>query len=230
MHNMNSAGNSQVSDGTEVPGFNEPHSAAIRIWHWVFFLTLTASLITVLFGSTLFRTRNTIGLVEEPLQQKGVSVTKDQARAVAHEFSDQLWNLHTLIGYVLCGLLLARILIEILQPREEKLGDKLRKAAGFTPVTESDRSEKRHYLRVKRTYLIFYLSILTMAMTGLGLAFEDNPLLKAWRHNITAVHQFVQYFIYGFILLHLAGVIRADLYRHKGLVSRMVHGKKQVKV
>src|SRR5450631_1899129 len=176
---MSSASNF-VSDGREVPGFNEPHSLAIRIWHWTFFLTLTASLVTVLFGSTLFRTRNTIGLVQEQLQQKGVTVSKDQARAVAHEFSDQLWNLHTIIGYVLCGLLLSRILIEIFQPREEKLKVKLKMAMGFRPETGSDKMGKRHYLRVKGTYLVFYLLIFTMALTGLGLAFEDNPLLKAW--------------------------------------------------
>jgi hypothetical protein len=40
--------------------FIEPHSLAIRIWHWTFFVVLTASLTTVLFASTLFRTRDNI--------------------------------------------------------------------------------------------------------------------------------------------------------------------------
>ncbi len=95
------------------------------MWHWVFFLVLTASLVTVLFASTVFRTRSTIGLVQDQLQEKGVVVTKDQARSVAHEFSDRLWNLHTAIGYVLCGLSFCQIVIEFCQPREEKLGMKL---------------------------------------------------------------------------------------------------------
>jgi Ni/Fe-hydrogenase 1 B-type cytochrome subunit len=208
--------------------FNQPHSLAIRIWHWTFFLTLTATLVTVLFASTLFRTRNTIGLVQDPLQQKGITVTKDQARAVSHEFSDQLWGLHTVIGYVLCGLLLSRILIEIFQPREEKLKVRLKKALGFVPGNASEKTARTHYIRVKRTYLVFYLLILIMVLTGLGLAFEDNPLLKAWHGSIKQIHSFVQYLIYGYILIHLVGVIWTDGNRHNGLVSGMIHGKKQL--
>jgi Ni/Fe-hydrogenase 1 B-type cytochrome subunit len=207
--------------------FKQPHSLAIRIWHWTFFLTLTATLVTVLFASTLFRTRNTIGLVQNQLQQKGITVTPDQARAVSHEFSDQLWDLHKVIGYVLCGLLLSRLIIEIAQPHEEKLRARLKKALGFIPGNASEKTARSHYIGVKRTYLIFYLLILTMALTGLGLAFEDNPLLKEWHGNIKQIHSFVQYLIYGFILIHLIGVIWTDGNRQNGLVSGMIHGGKQ---
>jgi cytochrome b len=51
-------------------------------------------------------------------------------------------------------------------------------------------------------------------------------LFRSWHHWISIVHQTVQYFIYAFILIHLMGVIRADLGRHKGLVSGMIHGGK----
>lgn len=211
--------------------FAEPHSLAIRIWHWTFFIVLTASLTTVLFGSTLFRTRDNIAGVQQNLQDKGVTVTKDQARSVAHAYSDKLWDLHTLLGYGLAGLLLIRIIIEVVQPGEERLRTKIKKAAGFKPsgLRPGDDAAKRsvqHYGRVKWTYVIFYVLIATMALTGLGLAFEDVPLFKNWHRGITKVHQTVQYFIYAFILIHLVGVIRADLGRHKGLVSGMIHGGK----
>ena len=111
--------------------FHEKHSLAIRIWHWTFFLVLTASLVTVLFASTVFRTRNNIALVQDQLKEKGVVVTGDQARGVAHEFSDKLWDIHTVIGYVLCGLLLVRIIIEFAQPQDEKLGVRIKRAAGL---------------------------------------------------------------------------------------------------
>ena len=122
--------------------FKQPHSLAIRIWHWTFFLTLTATLVTVLFASTLFRTRNTIGLVQNQLQQKRITVTQDQARAVSHEFSDQLWDLHKVIGYVLCGLLLSRLIIEIAQPHEEKLRTRLKKALGFVPGNSTEKIKR----------------------------------------------------------------------------------------
>jgi Ni/Fe-hydrogenase 1 B-type cytochrome subunit len=209
--------------------FIEPHSLAIRIWHWIFFIVLTASMTTVLFASTLFRTRDNITGVQQELQEKGLTVTKDQARSVAHAYSDKLWNLHTWLGYGLVGLLLARVIIEVAQPGEERLWTKIKKAAGFKPSglrPGDDEAKKfvRHYGRVKWTYVIFYVLIGTMALTGLGLAFEDVPLFKNWHHGISNVHQTVQYFIYAFIIIHLVGVIRADLGRHKGLVSGMIHG------
>jgi cytochrome b561 len=211
--------------------FHEPHSLAIRIWHWTFFVVLTASLTTVLFGSTLFRTKDNIAGVQQELQEKGLTATKDQARSVAHAYSDKLWDLHKYIGFALVGLLLARVIIEFAQPGDERLRTKLRMAAGFKPsgLRPGDDAAKRfmqHYGRVKWTYVIFYVLIGTMALTGLGLAFEDVPLLRTWHRSISNVHGFVQYFIYAFILIHLVGVIRADLGRHKGLVSGMIHGGK----
>src|ERR1700722_1834145 len=100
-----------LSDASTRPTFNDFHSLAIRIWHWTFFVILTASLVCVLFGSTAFKTNDNIALVQDQLKGKGAIVTKNQARAVAHEYSDKLWNLHKYFGYVLCGLLLSRIII-----------------------------------------------------------------------------------------------------------------------
>jgi Ni/Fe-hydrogenase 1 B-type cytochrome subunit len=218
----------QASKENAAPTFNEPHSPAIRIWHWTFFLVLTASLVTVLLGLTLFRTKQNIAGVQSQLQESGAMVSKDQARGIAHMYSDKLWELHTIIGYVLFGLLLTRVIIEIAQPGEEKLAVKLRKAMGFQSPNPAEQKEKQHYIQVKWTYIVFYCAILTMALTGLGLAFEDVPVLKNWNGTLTQVHSIVQYFIYGFILIHLAGVIKSDLGNHKGLVSGMIHGRKRM--
>ncbi|GGB03618.1 cytochrome b/b6 domain-containing protein [Puia dinghuensis] len=206
---------------------NERHSLGIRIWHWTFFIVLTASLITVGLASTVFRTRNNIDLVQSQLRQKGVVVSPDQARAVAHEFNDKLWGLHTWLGYILCFFLVARLIIEIAQPGEEKLRSRIRAALTFRPANPQQQGEQQHYLLVKRGYLVFYTAILLMACTGLILAFEDVPLFQQWRAPVKSLHAFVQYIIYGYIILHLAGVIRADLGRHPGLVSGMIHGKKR---
>ena len=156
------------------PDIDLRYSLGIRIWHWSLFIVLTASLVTVGLASTIFRTRNTIPLVQTQLAKKGVVVDNDQARAVAHAYSDKLWMLHTYVGYFLCAFLLARIVIELAQPGEEKLGRKIRRAIGM-PSTEE---EKQHYLMVKRGYVLFYCLITIMAITGLVLAFEDG-----WRSS-----------------------------------------------
>jgi Ni/Fe-hydrogenase 1 B-type cytochrome subunit len=205
---------------------SQKHSLSIRVWHWVTYLALTASLVTVLLGSTLFKTKSNIAMVQEQLQQRGATVTKDQARGVAHEYSDKIWDTHKIIGYIISFLLLSRIIIEIAQPREEKLRIRIKNALGFRSANQVEKMERQHYLLVKRGYLFFYTAILVMAITGLGLAFEDAPYLKDIQKPIKSVHSFAQYCIYAYILFHIVGVILAETGKYKGIVSRMINNGK----
>jgi Ni/Fe-hydrogenase 1 B-type cytochrome subunit len=202
------------------PLFKERHSLAIRIWHWLTFLVLTASLVTVLFASTLFAIKGNIPMVQEQIQQKGGVVSPDQARAVAHEYSDKLWMLHKYLGYGLCLLLLSRMIIEVVDSNGEKLTGKIKKALKL-PKTHLERN---HYLVVKWGYVFFYSIIFIMAITGLGLAYEDVPFLKSIHRALVQIHSFVQYLMYFYILAHLVGVIRSDVTDNKGIVSGMING------
>jgi cytochrome b561 len=206
--------------------FLEPHSRAIRIWHWTFVIFVSATITVVLLASTIFRTRNTIPLVQQQLSQNGVNVSDEQARAVAHGFNDELWDLHRLIGYGLCILLISRWLIEVNQPQKERIKYRLRKAMSFSSTIPIERMQRRHYVNVKTGYLLFYAVFVTMALTGLVLAFDDIPKLKEFEQPAKQLHSMLQYAIYAFILIHLVGVIRADLGHHKGIVSGMIHGQK----
>jgi len=202
----------------------QKNSLAIRIWHWLTFLGFAASLTTVLLGSTMFKTKKNISTVMDEVAQKGGTVTKDQAWSVAHAYSDKLWDTHKIIGYVLCFLLLTRILIEFSQNKEGKLAARIRAALKFHPVNDSAIRERNHYVLVKRGYLVFYCLFLCMALTGLVLAFEDVEFLKPIHKTASSLHSFFQWGIYAYILLHLIGVVRADLYKTKGMVSGMING------
>ena len=160
-------------------------------------------------------------MVQEQVKEKGGSVTKDQAWKVAHEYSDKLWILHTWFGYGLCILLTWRILIEWRMSKEKKLKTRIASALGYP---RSD-SERKHYLFVQYSYSVFYLLFILMALTGLVMAFEDVEWLKSLHKTANSIHSFVQYGIYTFIILHIAGVLRADLGKYNGVVSRMIHGK-----
>jgi Ni,Fe-hydrogenase I cytochrome b subunit len=203
--------------------FNEKHALSIRIWHWIFFIAISSTLIIVLLASTFFRTRANIPMIQEQIQLTGGVITIDQARGVAHEFNDKLWNIHKIIGYVISFLLLSRIVIELSLSREERLRNKIKGALKYPFGNGIQRNDRRHYLIVKYGYFIFYCIILVMAVTGLGLAFEDVPFLKTYHRLIKSIHSFTQYLIYFYILTHLIGVIRADLTNNKGIVSRMIN-------
>ena len=201
--------------------FKEPKPLSIRLWHWFTFLFFTASITTVIFGSTLFKTKNNISMVQEQVQSKGGSITPDQARKVAHEFSDKLWMLHKYLGYALCFLLLWRIIAEITLSKEKKLLTRIRFAASF-PVKGP---EQKHNLFVQYGYLIFYFLFLLMGLTGLVLAFEDVSWLDPIHKLSKNIHSYVQYGLYTYTILHMIGVIRADIGSYGGIVSRMINGK-----
>ena len=201
--------------------FQTAKPVSIRLWHWLTFLFFTASITTVIFGSTLFKTANNISLVQEQVQEKGGNVTKDQARSVAHEFSDKLWMIHKYIGFGLSFLIFSRIIIEVRLSKEKKLLPKIRSALGYPAGTP----EKKHFLFVQSSYAVFYILFITMATTGLVLAFEDIEWLKPVHNIAKETHSIVQWGLYTYFVIHIAGVIRADLTKYNGIVSRMINGK-----
>lgn len=203
--------------------FNLKHSLGIRIWHWVTFALFTATIITVLLANTLFDTRSNISMVQDQVKEKGGTVTMDQAKTVAHEYNDKLWNTHKIIGYFLCFALLSRMIIEVTNSKEEKLLTRIKLAAQLSKNKTSRNNDSQHYLMVKYGYLVFYLLFLIMACTGLILAYEDTEFLKPFQQTARSIHEFVQYCIYGYIVFHLVGVIRADVTENPGIVSRMIN-------
>lgn len=201
--------------------FQDSKPVSIRIWHWLLVFFFFASLMTVFFGSTLFRTRDNVAMVQEQIRQEGGTISEKQAWRVAHEFSDKLWMLHKYIGFGLAIMLLWRIGIEASLSKEQKLTARLKKALQY-PHNDP---EANHYKMVQRVYAIFYVFLVLMVFSGLILAFEDVPALRAVHEPAEVVHNVVQYGLYAFLLFHIVGVVRADLGRYGGIISRMINGK-----
>ncbi|GAC1384518.1 MAG: hypothetical protein NVSMB45_12570 [Ginsengibacter sp.] len=201
--------------------FDQKHALAIRIWHWITFSLFTATIIVVLFANTLFDTGNNISMIQDQVKSKGGVVNVEQAKTVAHEYNDKLWTLHKLIGYFLCISLLIRIVIEFFLSKEEKFSSKIKNAV--TLKNASSNTDANHYLWVKYGYLVFYFLFFLMASTGLILAYEDIEFLKLVQGPARSIHEFTQYCIYSYIILHLIGVIRSDVTEHAGIVSRMIN-------
>jgi Ni/Fe-hydrogenase 1 B-type cytochrome subunit len=205
--------------------FNERHSALIRIWHWTFFLLVISTIALVMLAEYVFDTRANAPSVMQEAFDSGVELDEKQARGIAHYFPEKLWVLHTWIGYGISFLLLSRLVIEVLVSKEEKLRNKIKRALHLTSASAVEQQDRRHYIWVKRGYLVFYLLILIMASTGLGLAFEDVGIFDTYHRPIKQVHELGQWGMYAYIVLHLIGVIRADIATSNGLISRMIHGK-----
>ncbi len=216
-----------ISSNSETSPFIQQHSVQLRIWHWLTFLFISGSIVTVLFNSTLLSPRENVKLVQEQLERKGVTVTDDQAFAVSHEYEDKMWDVHKLFGYGLAFLLLARVVIEFSQPEEEKLRNRFKKAKQYQAKNDVNKAEYTHYLRVKMSYMLFFILLFLMALTGLGMAFGRELGFTREIHGVMKnVHAIIQYFMYAFIVIHLAGVIIGENGKIKGLVSGMINGNR----
>ena len=207
--------------------FIQKNTAAIRIWHWLTFLFVIALIVTVLLESTVLNQRQNIAVVQKALMEKGVTVDNNQALAVSHLYGEKMWDIHKILGYFLSFLFLSRLIIELTQPKDQRLGFRLNKASASYKQGGSDKKDWRHYLIVKYSYSLFYLLLLAMVTTGLLIAFGGNfGIAGPTRHSIKEIHAFIQYLIYAFVVLHLGGVVLKDITKAKGIVSGMINGGK----
>jgi Ni/Fe-hydrogenase 1 B-type cytochrome subunit len=209
------------------PTFGGKHSRSMRLWHWGTFIIILGSLTTVLLAKTLFSTRGNIALVKDSLQENNIVVTDQQARSVSHEFNDLLWHWHIYIGYVLAGLFLFRLIVEFFQPAEQKLISALKKALNYLKMPGADKRGTKHYIAVKFLYLFFYFSLFIQTCTGLFMVYSDDvESLKELRHTASDIHSVFMWVIITYIVMHVGGVILAELGKNKGIVSKMINGGK----
>ena len=185
------------------------HSAGIRIWHWLNALIITGSLVTVLINSTLFEDHSA------------------EARSIMETLEDKVWSVHIYFGYALAALFLFRIVQEIRQRHNQKFLYKLTHVYKDYFVERRNMEVAKHELIVKMLYIIFYMLLAIMVITGLTLAFEDQlGIPRKLAHTIKDFHGFCMYLIIAFAGLHIIGVIMAEKKDSSGIVSDMINGGK----
>jgi Ni/Fe-hydrogenase 1 B-type cytochrome subunit len=220
--------NNQVTTEKKNP-FLQSHSSLIRIWHWITFILISLTIVTVILNSTLLNPGHNAIPVQNQLKEQGVTITDRQAFFVAHHFDDQLWDLHKLIGFGISFMLLFRIIAELFLPKNERIRNRICNALILYREGSLEKIVYRNYLLVKWSYNLFYLLLIFMAVTGLGLAFEHQfELLDKAHRTIKEFHAAGQWVMYTFVLFHIGWVILADLGKVKGIVSGMINGNKNL--
>lgn len=207
------------------PDAKKQYTSSLRLWHWLSALAITALLITVLINSTLLESERSDKSAPSIIGRNGIAVSPEQTAVVQHDLREQIWHLHTYIGYGLAALFLFRILLEFFEAADKRLINKIKKAYSLYFVIKKERELALHEFFVKMLYTIFYIILGVSVITGLCLAFRnDFAVIKAARW-IKEVHEINMYLIIGFILVHLAGVYLAERNKDsKGIVSDMING------
>ncbi|HWZ15760.1 MAG TPA: cytochrome b/b6 domain-containing protein [Mucilaginibacter sp.] len=201
------------------------YSPSLRLWHWANTIVVSGSLITVLINSTVLDEHANAGFIKDELQKSGGSVTAEQTRNLAGTLSDKVWAVHIYFGYCLAALLLFRLILELFQLTDQKLIRKMKTAYKDCFIIKKKVKLARHEFVVKLTYVLFYLVLVIMAVTGLTLAFRDQlHFSRSFMGAVRNIHGFCMYLVIAFIIVHIAGVFMAEQDDSPGIVSDMING------
>ena len=199
----------------------------MRLWHWLNAALVSGQLLTILFQKVIVNAKGALPEFQQALSKSGGSLTKQQAGAVAHVISERIWAWHIWIGLLLAATWLLWTLMQALDPAGRRFGARLWAAARrYKLAAPAEHAAARHVLLAKLTYAVFYLCVTVIIITGLGLTWADEvPFLGSIEHTAKEIHNVAMYLIIGYTLLHVVGVVWADISDDRGLISRMVSGE-----
>ncbi|GAA4361672.1 hypothetical protein GCM10023185_28900 [Hymenobacter saemangeumensis] len=205
------------------------YSAAMRLWHWANWLLVSAQLITILFQRVIVKAKTAVPEYQELMSREGISLSEKQARSLTRVISERIWDWHVYIGLALAGLWLLRLLLELRGPSPRRFGARLTAALRRYRLAPPARGENAgRNLFSLLTYLLFYIMLAVIALTGLGLTYHhDFEWLDRIEHDLEEIHNATMYGIIAFFVVHLVGVVWAELTSEKGLVSRMISGSQE---
>lgn len=184
------------------------YSRIYRIVHWAIAVTFVLLLITIFLRLTWMNKFNMADIIQEYLKGTDQTLTYDEIVLMAKQIRKPMWNWHIYMGYVLVGLFSIRFTLPL-----------------FGRMKFQNPLAKNLSLKVrfqKWTYIIFYICVVGSLVTGLLI--EWGP--KDWKKPLEEVHVLGIYYLVAFIVIHVAGVIRAELTNQKGIVSRIIGGRK----
>jgi cytochrome b len=201
------------------------NSLALRLWHWGSAAVISGLLTTILFLKVILKTKSLGPEFQSLLQKDGLALSQQQARGLTHAIAERIWDWHIYLGLTLTFLLLFRIVLEFFQRGRQRFSVKLSTARQYFRQQGADLQDARHSLLVKYSYLVFYLMLVVMVVTGLMLTYADDvEALHKLEHTVKEVHNVNMYLIIAFIVLHIGGVAWSEQSKGKGIVSDMING------
>lgn len=72
-------------------------------------------------------------------------------------------------------------------------------------------------------YIIFYICVIVSLLTGMIIEWGPKNLKKIMEE----IHVFGSYYLVAFIIIHIASVLLAEFTDQKGIISRIVSGRKE---
>jgi cytochrome b561 len=142
------------------------------------------------------------------LQSKNQSLSDDELKMLARQIRKPMWDWHFYLGYLLTGLFAVRLILPFFG--QMKFSNPFKKEIGL--------KERFQFL----IYWFFYVFVTISLVTGLMIEFGPATL----RHSMAAIHVLSIYYLVAYIIIHLLGVIIAELTDQPGIISRTISERK----
>ena len=217
--------NPTLAPATQAP--TKDYRAPLRVWHWGNALLVSGQLLTILFLEVIVDARSAVPEFIKGLSHDNVIITVKQAKTFAHIISDRIWQWHIYIGLTLAAFWLLRVVLELRGPSDMRFSARLLEVARrYRLAAPAEKSNAGKVLFAKSTYALFYIFLTIMVITGLSLTWADDvPFLGQIEHTMKEIHNVTMYLIIGFFVIHVVGVVWAEVTKDHGLISRMVGGE-----
>ena len=214
-----------LAPATQAP--TKDYRAPLRVWHWGNSLLVSGQLLTILFLEFIVDARSAVPEFIKSLSHDNVIITVKQAKTFAHIISDRIWQWHIYIGLTLAAFWLLRVVLELRGPSDMRFSARLLEVARrYRLAAPAEKSNAGKVLFAKSTYALFYIFLTIMVITGLSLTWADDvPFLGQIEHTMKEIHNVTMYLIIGFFIIHVVGVVWAEVTKDHGLISRMVGGE-----
>lgn len=187
------------------------YTLSFRVWHWLNAIVVLGLLGTVFLRKTFLSYKTNAEILSTKLADMNVTISTDNAKILAKTIRDPMWEWHIILGYALAFFVLYRIFLYFT--------DKSQK--------EDFASLSLHKKAVKILYYIFYATLFFMAASGLIIHFHELlGISKTLAHDIKELHESAYNIILAFVVLHIGGVVVAEVRDEHGLVSTMINGRK----
>lgn len=179
-----------------------------RVLHWSIALGILFLIITVWLRSGWMSKNHIATIVQQNLTKSGYNISDKEAAEIGKEVRNSMWQWHIIVGYVLIGLYVLRMLVIAKQGIAYK-----------NPLTVgiSGKEKFKSWL-----YIIFYVLLAVSLITGFII--ENGP--KSIKQAMVFIHVKSLYYVITFIVIHIGGVLMADAGNEKGIISKMVSGDK----
>ena len=192
--------------------FLQPKTGMLRAWHWLNFLAISGLLLTAGLRKTVLSWHNVSAIIQDKLAALDITITPEAAKDIAVAIRDPMWDLHYVFGFTLAGLFFMRVLMSFI-PNQP---------GPFHEFKGTFKSASTHKKLVKLGYAAFYLLVFYMVLSGMTMYFKTElGLEKSFISPLKDIHELLMWFFLSFSLLHIAGVVVAEL-RGEPLVSNMI--------